>query len=89
MDDTQKLLEMIDDLREHFDINNVSDYKMFINILYNNLMILEEADERVNNAIAALLKRIYDLNDPCGTHYFSWKEKLYSHILQGWMHIND
>lgn len=49
--ETDTLIEFILQLDENFDINNVEDYKLLVNVLYNNIMLLHEEDKAVNQAI--------------------------------------
>ena len=83
--ETDTLIEFILQLDENFDINNVEDYKLLVNVLYNNIMLLHEEDKAVNQAIGQLLMHVFLKLDPYGPDYFDIKEELFSHFLQGWM----
>ena len=85
MDNHDVLIEYIINLDENFDTNNINDYKMLINVLYNNIMILEEENQEINQAIGSLLMHVYQKLDPHNTEFFDIREKVFTHYLQGWM----
>ena len=83
--ETDNLIEFILQLDENFNINDIEDYKILVNLLYNNIMLLHEEDPAVNQAIGQLLMHVFLKLDPYGTEYFDIRDELFSHFLQGWM----
>ena len=85
----QEVLDIIYNLKDNFNIEKAEDYKQFIQLLYNNIVILDEQDQQVNKALAELMDYIYIQIEEQKKDDFTPKEAIVTHILQKWMHIND
>lgn len=89
MENTEKLLEIINDLDKAFNISDVHDYRILINLIYNNMVILHEENQEINEALAKLIADVYHWVDTAEMVPYNGNDFFFSKILQDWFNMKE
>lgn len=89
MENTEQLLKVIDDLDKAFNISDVHDYRILINLIYNNITILHEENEEINNALAKLIADVYHWIDDTEQIPYDGMEFFFTKKIRQWFEMKE
>lgn len=85
----EQLLDVIDDLDKAFNISDVHDYRILVNLIYNNITILHEENEEVNKALAKLIADVYHWIDDSELVPYNGMDFFFTKKLQQWYEMKE